>query len=156
MSTWHTFRTEAPDLSAAVQARFEANTHHVLATLRADGSPRVSGTEVKLVEGDLWLGSMPDARKALDLRRDPRCALHSTPSDAEMVEGDAKVDAIAVEVTDEPERERIMTLLGGGPGPGHVFRLDLQRVVLTTVEHDPDQLVVTTWRPDAGVTTVTR
>ena len=156
MSSWHAFRDDAPDLAAEVQARFEANTHHVLATLRADGSPRLSGTEVTLVEDDLWLGSMPDARKALDLRRDPRCALHSNPSDTEMVDGDAKIDAIVVEVTDEPERERVMTLLGGAPGPGHVFRLDLQRVVLTAVEHDPDALVVTTWRPGVGVETIRR
>src|SRR5262249_33284616 len=43
MATWMTFRTEAPDLAAVIQGRFTSHLHHILATLRADGSPRVSG-----------------------------------------------------------------------------------------------------------------
>jgi hypothetical protein len=40
-----------------------------LATLRRDGSPRISGTEVEFTDGQVWLGMMPGSLKALDLRR---------------------------------------------------------------------------------------
>ena len=91
MASWDEVSKAAPELSAAVQRVFDAHIHKVMATLRRDGSPRVSGTEVSFRDGDVWLGSMPDALKAHDLRRDPRCALHSSPSDAEMTGGDAKI-----------------------------------------------------------------
>ncbi|MDI9973605.1 pyridoxamine 5'-phosphate oxidase family protein [Rhodococcus sp. IEGM 1307] len=85
MTNWTQFETEAPDLAKAVAARFEAHKHHVLATLRKDGSPRVSGTEVEFYEGALLLGSMVGARKVQDLQRDPRFSLHSNPGHHTMV-----------------------------------------------------------------------
>src|SRR6476661_8461672 len=100
-TTYDDLAQQAPELAAAIRARFEAERHHVLATLRADGSPRVSGTEVGFRNGQLFLGSMPDARKALDLRRDPRCALHAHTGDGTMAGGDGKVSGRAVEATDE-------------------------------------------------------
>ncbi|MDJ0111546.1 pyridoxamine 5'-phosphate oxidase family protein, partial [Rhodococcus erythropolis] len=39
MVTWKQFSEEVPALAVAVQARFKAHKHHVLATLRKDGSP---------------------------------------------------------------------------------------------------------------------
>ena len=70
MATWEEFSAEAPELAAAARRGFQAARHHVLATLRRDGSPRVSGTEVDFRGPDLALGSMGGARKAADLRRD--------------------------------------------------------------------------------------
>ena len=67
----------------------------MLATLRRDGSPRISGIEVTFADGQLWLGMMPDSRKALDLQRDPRFALHSAPLDADLKDGDAKISGRA-------------------------------------------------------------
>ncbi|MBA3464363.1 MAG: pyridoxamine 5'-phosphate oxidase family protein, partial [Deltaproteobacteria bacterium] len=51
--------------------------HKTVATLRRDGSPRVSGTELTSYDGQLWLAGMPGALRFADLRRDPRFALHS-------------------------------------------------------------------------------
>ncbi|MEY9213294.1 pyridoxamine 5'-phosphate oxidase family protein [Thermobifida halotolerans] len=148
MTTWESFAAEAPGLAAAVRARFEANKHHVLATLRRDGSPRVSGTEVAFHGADLTLGSMPGAVKALDLRRDGRFALHANPGDSSMEGGDAKLSGIAVEVTDPGELEAFRTH-GVPPGPFHLFRLDLREAVLTSVADDT--LVIDTWREGAGL-----
>jgi hypothetical protein len=155
MADWTTFSDEAPELAAKVRARFEANTHHVLGTLRADGSPRLSGTEVRIIDGQLMSGSMWQARKALDLEHDPRCAFHTNPSDPSMDGGDAKVDALAVEINDEAAKAAAFEAMGAPPGPGHLFRYDLLRIALIEVETDPDQLVVTTWQP-GGETTVVR
>src|SRR6266508_6283529 len=77
MATWDEFAAAAPELAARVRAAFDRGVNKLLATLRRDGSPRISGIETTLKDGELWLGMMPQSRKALDLRRDPRMALHS-------------------------------------------------------------------------------
>jgi hypothetical protein len=139
MATWKQFEDEAPDLAALIRARFEAAETHVLATLRKDGSPRVSGSEVAFLGPDLSFGSMPGARKAHDLQRDRRCAIHAHPSTG----GDAKVAGIAVEVTG---KERSAYVTGSEPpGDAHAFRLDLREAVVTSVEDD--ELVIRLWRP---------
>src|SRR4051794_36492476 len=153
MTTYDDFAEQAPELAAAVRARFQAEKHHVLATLRADGSPRVSGTEVGFRNGELFLGSMPDARKALDLRRDPRCALHAHTGDGTMAGGDAKVAGRAVEATDEPTLQAFRSEQQPA-GPYHLFLLDLAEAVLTTVADD--QLVIQQWRPGKPVRTTRR
>ncbi|MFJ9519789.1 pyridoxamine 5'-phosphate oxidase family protein [Kitasatospora sp. NPDC101801] len=155
MTTWQDFEREAPDLAPAVRARFEANRHHVLATLRAGGAPRVSGTEVQFIGADLTFGSMYGAVKALDLRRDGRFALHSNPSDPTMAGGDAKVSGLARELTDEVELSAYAAELPAPqPGPFHAFRLEPTEVVLTEVAGD--ELVIRSWRPGQEVRTVRR
>ncbi|AUY52033.1 pyridoxamine 5'-phosphate oxidase family protein [Streptomyces sp. CB01881] len=155
MATWQDFEHEEPDLASAVRARFEANKHHVLATLRKDGSPRVSGTEVEFVGADLTLGSMFGAVKARDLQRDGRFALHAHPGDETMEGGDSKVSGRAVEITDEVELAAWEAdLPEPPPGPFHAFRLELEQVVHTTVGED--HLWITSWRPGEPVKRVQR
>lgn len=149
MATWQRFDEEAPRLAALVLARFTTQRHHVLATLRKDGSPRVSGTEIRLRDGELTLGSMPDALKAHDLRRDGRFALHAHPGDGSMDGGDAKVAGLAVEITD-PAELRAFEEPGRPPGPFHAFRLDLREAVLTEIEGG-DHLLIRRWTPGRPV-----
>ena len=66
-ATWKEFEEQAPELAAAIGARFGAVLHAVLATLRVDGSPRLTGLKTRLGDGELWLAMMPDSRKADDL-----------------------------------------------------------------------------------------
>ena len=148
MTTWAQFENEASDFAAMVRARFEAAETHILATLRKDGSPRVSGTEVNFTGSDLCLGSMLNAVKALDLQRDGRCAIHAHPSH----DGDAKVAGIATEVTGEAKNAYVTG--GEPPGGFHAFRLELSEAVVTAVEGD--ELVIRFWRPGQGVRTIRR
>jgi hypothetical protein len=145
VASWAEFERQAPELAAAVQARFGATLHSVLATLRADGSPRLTGLETPIRHGELWLAMMPDSRKAADLRRDPRFALHSTPQ-TELVEGDAKVNGRAVPVTDvETVAEFVGELPQELPPSGiGLFRCDLTDASLTRVMGD--ELVIDSWR----------
>ncbi|MBO2455672.1 pyridoxamine 5'-phosphate oxidase family protein [Actinomadura barringtoniae] len=149
MAKWEEFEREAADLAGVVRARFEAADTHVLATLRVDGSPRVSGTEVDFMNGDLSFGSMLNARKAHDLRRDGRCAIHAHPSS----DGDAKATGAAIEIT-SPEEKKAYTTGSEPPGDFHVFRLELREVVVTGVEGDA--LVIRLWRPGRPVETLRR
>ncbi|GAA5106039.1 pyridoxamine 5'-phosphate oxidase family protein [Nocardia iowensis] len=145
MATWQQFASEAPELAAQVRSRFEAHKTHVLATLRRDGAPRVSGSEVEFIGPDLMFGSMPAAMKAADLRRDGRCAIHAHPGD-----GDAKVMGVAVEITGPAK-----AAFGSPPGV-HDFRLDLTDAVLTSVDTAAELLVIQHWRPGSGVTVTRR
>ena len=149
MATWAQFESEASQFAAMVRARFEAAETHVLATLRKDGFPRVSGSEVAFKGPDLSFGSMPDAVKALDLQRDGCCcAIHAHPNK----DGDAKVAGIAVEVTGEAKNAYVTG--GEPPGGSHAFRLEVQEAVITAVEGD--ELVIRVRHPGLGVRTIRR
>jgi hypothetical protein len=145
MASWTQFERQAPELASAIRERFGAHLHSVLATLRADGSPRLTGLETRFEHGELWLAMMPDSRKAADLRRDPRFALHSTPQ-TELIEGDAKVNGSASEATDPETLANFVEELGQEAPPSGVglFRCELTDASLTRV--DGDELVVDSWR----------
>ena len=137
--------------------RFGTFRHHILATLRKDGSPRTSGLEVQFLNGELWFGMMPGSLKALDLRRDPRFALQSNPGEGtELTVGDVRVSGRAIEV-DDPEVVARYTGQVEVPDPSsfHLFRTELTEVVRTYVEDDT-YLVVEVWHPDAPLRTVKR
>jgi len=155
MATWEQFSREAPDLAKAVRARFEATKHHVIATLRRDGSPRVSGTEVDFFGPDLIIGSMWQAVKAKDLQRNGRFALHSNPGDSSMEGGDAKISGRAIEVTD-PDELRAFVSEEHPPEPFHLFRLSPEEVVRTSISADEKYLVIESWRPGGPVRTIDR
>src|SRR6478735_12629137 len=76
MAAWKDVEQAEPEFAAKVRGTFDARKHKTIATLRADGSPRISGIESEFADGELRFGSMPGARKGADLRRDPRFALH--------------------------------------------------------------------------------
>ncbi len=146
MARWEQFVAADPDFAAHVRRCFAIRKHATLASLRKDGSPRISGTEVEFSDdGEIYLGMMASSLKALDLRRDPRLALHCPTEDAPEADpaswlGDAKISGLGVEVTDP------------APADGsHRFRIDVNEVVLTTV--GGDHLVIRSWHPGRGIET---
>jgi hypothetical protein len=145
-ATWQRFTDDDAELAGRVLARFEANKHHILATLRRDGAPRVSGTEVQFVDGDLYAGMMTGSIKGRDLRRDARFALHSHPGDSSMAGGDAKLAGRAALVTDPAAIQRYTGEVGPPPD-FDLFRLELSEVVVTSLHPDGDRLVIETWTP---------
>jgi hypothetical protein len=155
MPSWSSFEQSAPELAAAVRRHLEAHKHKTLATLRGDGSPRVSGTESEIVDGELWIGSMWQARKARDLQRDPRYALHSGSDDPPAWTGDAKVAGVAEEITDP---ERVAAINGGKapPGPSHLFRLDVREASVVRLNEAGNGIVIDVWTPGGGVRSISR
>jgi len=129
VAPWQQILDTAPHFAAAVRRHFDARTHKTIATLRVDGSPRISGIEASFANGDLSFGSMSNARKAYDLRRDQRFALHSGSMDPPDWEGDAKISGRAQEV--EPNR----------------FRADIEEAVVVRLNEARDGLVIELWRP---------
>ncbi|WP_406258338.1 pyridoxamine 5'-phosphate oxidase family protein [Streptomyces nigra] len=154
-ANWSAFVTAEPEFARLVEVRFGAFTHHVLATLRKDGSPRTSGLEVRFLNGELWLGMMPDSLKALDLRRDPRFALQANPGEGQtMGGGDVRIGGRALEV-DDPAQKAAYGEEVEPPEPFHLFRAELTEVVRTYVE-DEKYLVVQVWKPGGQVRVIKR
>ena len=141
MASWREFEAEAPELAARALTYLEAGTHKTLATLRKDGSPRISGTEAEIVDGELQLGSMLNAVKAKDLLRDGRFALHSASPSPPEWDGDAKVAGVAVEV----EREGY-----------HLFRADIREVVVISLNEERTKMVVESWHEGRGTSRIER
>ena len=150
MPSWSEVETEAPELAALARSYFDAFTHKTLATLRRDGSPRISGTEVEFADGELWLGSMWQSVKARDLQRDPRFALHSGSADPADWTGDAKLAGRVEEITDPAVIEAI-----NGPKapaePSHLFRADVGELVVVRLGEPADHLVIESWHAGRGV-----
>ena len=155
VASWNGFEQQGPELSGALRRQFTATMHCILGTLRADGSPRLTGLEAHFGEGELWLAMMPDSRKADDLRRDPRFSLHSAP-DVSLVEGDAKVNGLAIPVDDDETRARFAaTLPQPPPSSGFaLFRGDLTDASLARV--DGDHMVIDIWRDGEAARQVRR
>lgn len=148
MVSWGAFEEAEPEFAARVRAIFDLEKAKVLATLRADGAPRVSGIEIEFTCAELVFGSMPDARKGTDLHRDGRLAVHSAPRDWSAgvgPPGDAKIAGRAVNT---------------GPLTGEIegesFRVDLTEVVVTSLTEDATMLRVESWRPGGGLRRVER
>jgi hypothetical protein len=155
MPSWTEFEAAAPALAERVRSRLDAHVHKTLATVRRDGAPRISGTETAFAEGDLWIGSMWHARKALDLQRDPRFALHSGSDDPPGWNGDAKLAGVVEEITD-PERVRAINGPKAPPGPSHLFRLDLREVSVVALHESGQAIEIEVWTPSHGVRTIER
>ena len=158
MASFADVESREPEFAARVRAVFDAHEHKFLATLRADGSPRISGITMHFVAGEPWLAGMPDSVKFADLRRDPRFALHSGSSEPDAFSGDAKLSGRATEVTDPAERSSYARAAGVPKAMMHfvLFRVDLEQVVLVALDERKRALAISSWRPGTGLTRTLR
>jgi hypothetical protein len=152
MASWQEIEADAAEFAAKVRERFEAGTNKTLATVRRDGSPRISASEAQFEDGEITFGMMGGSMKLLDVRRDPRIAMHSPTLEppAEHPEtwpGDAKLAGIAVELPPPAETP----FAGSGS-----FRIDIHEVALTYVGVPADHLVIETWHEGRGYRRRTR
>ena len=136
----------------------DAHVHKTLATLRADGSPRISGIEARFIEDELWFGSMPGSRKNADLARDPRFALHSGSIDPPEWEGDAKVSGLAEEIADRDRKAEIFKAMGAEEVPldSALYRADVREIALTRLTAAKDELAIDFWSEVGGARSLTR
>ena len=149
MTAWSEVESAQPEFAQRVRALFEAHRHKTIATVRADGSPRISGIESTFDKGELSFGSMAHARKGADLLRDPRFALHSATIDP--VEGseaawpgEAKISGRAI-VAEPVEGQ-----------DGDLFHADIAEVVHTHLDDRATMLVIEWWTAADGLRRVSR
>ncbi len=154
---WAEFEAAAPELASFVRERLAAHRHRLLATLRADGSPRISGIEVTIDRGELWVGGLPGSLKFADLHRDPRLALHSGSDDPPGWRGDARLSGRAVFVDDEDTKAAFLEAAGGAPpGPFELFRLEIAEASTVREAETGDHLVIESWRPGEEIRRIAR
>jgi hypothetical protein len=145
MANWTQIEREAPEFAARVRERFAAGTNKTIATLRRDGSPRISAIECTFEQGEVTIGMMDGSLKLLDVRRDPRIALHcptlEPPPDPAGWPGDAKLAGVVVEISEPADNPHV----GAG-----FFRIDVREVTLTYVGDPADHLVIESWHAGRG------
>jgi hypothetical protein len=155
MPSWKEIDQEEPEFALRVRRLMDAGRHKTIATLRVDGSPRISGIECEFTDTELRFGSMSGARKEADLKRDPRFALHGPtfhPEEGKEKDwpGEAKVAGRAIAAG-------CVTTDGVNHEPdGEMFVADITEVVITALNADGTKLVVESWTPDRGLQKVER
>ena len=155
VSSWSEIEQLQPEFAARARALMSAGRHKTIATLRADGSPRISGIECEFADGHLRFGSMSGARKGADLARDPRFAIHGPTFHPEPgLEGDwpgeAKVAGRAIRV------DPVTSVGADDESEGEMFNADVTEVVITALNPAATKLVVESWTPDRGLRRVER
>ena len=154
--TWAEFEQADPALAGRVLGRLESHRHTIMATLQADGSPRLSGMESPVRSGHLWLAMTPGSRKAADLGRDPRFSLHSAPDTEDLPEGDTRIDGTVL-AADADQQAKFLA--------GHRHPIEdpsimvlyvalISRVVLVRVSER--SLLIESWTPTTGRNTQCR
>jgi hypothetical protein len=158
VASWAEIEDAAPDLARLARTLLEAHVHKTIATLRADGSPRISGIEAKFIDDDLWFGSMPGSRKSADLARDPRFSLHSGSIDPPGWEGDAKLSGVAEEVSDPGRKLELFRAMGAEEvsDDSALYRADLDELSVTRLTAAKDELAIDFWGEAAGLRSLTR
>jgi hypothetical protein len=154
--SWRDLARDAPELAREGRTRFERTRVALLGTIREDGSPRISPIEPYLVAGELVVGVMPSP-KLDDLRRDPRCVLHSSVSDIDGSEGEFKVHGRAVSTVDPTFLDADGAWWAGRePGQAGVFRIEIDEAVLVTWSADQGRMMTARWSRAAGTRERTR
>jgi hypothetical protein len=94
----------------------------LVATIRRDGTPRLSPVEPFVMDGELWLSMLGQSTKAVDLIRDPRVLVHGVVTNRDGRDGEFKVRGSARNETDSGVQRRyaeaVSQALGWKPEAG--------------------------------------
>lgn len=149
---WDELERRQPRLASVGRRRLIEPGVLLVATIRRDGTPRLSPVEPFVMDGALLLSMMWGSRKAADLLRDPRVLLHSIVTGRDGADGEFKVRGRAF-VEDDPilqqrYAEQVGEQLGWHPVPGrfHLFSIDIDDVVYLRYDATGDQYLAS-WPP---------
>ncbi len=162
-TTFAEFEANAPEIGAFVRKKIETTGLAMVGTIRGDGWPRVSAWELFITDGRIYVGSMPNAVKVKDLRRDPRCCVMTPLADKDDLEGEGKLFCVAREISTREEHERVRQAfkeirdfdMGEYDGSGHVFEMAVEGGAFQRVVGDPtsdsSSFRTTSWNPRDGL-----
>jgi hypothetical protein len=141
MLRWVDFEEAAPELAKLGRERFERFGFLFVATVRADGGPRVNPVEAYVVNGHLVLNMMWRSLKARDLLRDPRAYLHTPITDRLGAPGEFKLTGKALPIEDPALLEATADTIEAKidwrpPARSHFFTVDVERVAFITYDED--------------------
>jgi Pyridoxamine 5'-phosphate oxidase len=157
VTVWRDFEEAESELAAAARERLERTGLALLATLRANGSPRIDPVEPFFAKGHLLVGLLAWSPKARNLLRDPRFALHSAVSDPNGSEGELKVLGRAVEMAAPAVRDVPAAWWVERPeADARVFSLEPASVVLVDWDLETGRMRQRRWSPVGGVRDTSR
>jgi Pyridoxamine 5'-phosphate oxidase len=148
---WDEFAEAAPELAEFGRRLFEEFTLVYLATVRADGGPRVHPLTITLADGDLYVFVVHGTPKCGDLLRDGRYALHSFPrfrggTLGGYVDHEFGCSGRATPVADPATRAAVEAVHNDTVRPGDVlFRFDIERAFAKSRDA-ARRAVYTRWR----------
>jgi Pyridoxamine 5'-phosphate oxidase len=150
--TWRELEGAAPEIARLGRERLDAARVALLGTLRGDGSPRISPVEPYLAEGNLVFGAMAWSLKARDLRRDPRCVMHSAVTGPDAGEGELKLYGRAMKADQQvldacPEGWWV----GRPAQSAYVFALSIEAATFIDWDYARREMTVRRWSPDRGL-----
>lgn len=129
---WRDLETSEPELAAFGAARLDGKVAY-LATLRADGAPRVHPMTPIIGQGHLFVFMEPTSPKGHDLERDGRYAIHCGVSDTSGESGEFSIAGRAVRVTDPELRALAVKSSSYAPRDRYVlFEFLVERAAATT------------------------
>jgi len=149
---WRDFEAAAPTLAELGRERFERSGVAVLATLRRDGSPRISPVEPHVALGHLLFGIMRSAKRH-DLLRDPRSAIHSASSDPNGSDGEFKVHGRAELIVDPLIRDGDYEAWWRAfpADASDVFSMDIDSAAFLQWDFKRAELAVESWSAEHGL-----
>jgi hypothetical protein len=150
---WSELERRQPGLAGLARQRLLGPGVVLVATIRGDGTPRVSPVEPFVLDGALWLSMLWHSRKAADLLRDPRILVHSVITSRDGGEGEFKIrgTARAEENPDVQARyaAAVGASLGWTPEPGrfHLFAVAIGEVTFIRYDDASGDQHVAQWPP---------
>ena len=138
---WSDLGSTQPGLARLAQERLIDPGVVLVATIRHDGTPRLSPVEPYVLAGELWLSMMWQSTKARDLLHDPRILVHSVITSRDGTEGEFKIRGTTRAEDDLAVQRRyadaVAASLGWDPQPGrfHLFAVNISQV--TFITYDP-------------------
>jgi hypothetical protein len=150
---WSDLQNAQPRLAALVQERLLAPGVVLVATIRRDGTPRLSPVEPFVLDDELWLSMLWQSTKAADLERDPRILVHSIVTGRDGGEGEFKIRGIVRAEQDPDVRDRyaaaVTASLGWTPTPGrfHLFAVGIEQVTFIRYDDATGDQHVAMWPP---------
>jgi hypothetical protein len=155
--TWRELELAAPEIAEPGKARLDETRVALLATLRRDGSPRVSPIEPFFAAGQLLFGAMAWTLKARDLERDARCTLHSAITGPNEGEPELKLYGRAIEADDDL---RAACPTGWWTDQPHeaarVFSLSIEEAAFVIWDYEGGEMTVRRWSRETGLKTSRR
>jgi Pyridoxamine 5'-phosphate oxidase len=147
---WEDLEGAAPEIAQLGRESLDRARVGLLGTLRKDGSPRISPVEPYFAEGHLLFGAMAWSLKVRDLRRDPRCVLHSAISGPDAGEGELKLYGRAAEA-DERLRDACEGWWIGGPRESAVvFSLSIEEAAFVNWDYQQGEMIARRWSRELG------
>jgi hypothetical protein len=159
MARWADLEASAPELAARGRELIDRFRFVYIATLRRDGTPRISAVEARIASGELAMSMIPGTLKARDLLRDSRLALNAPLEHPDDPNEEFKLRGRALEVSDHELKEAVASAVDSTSGwrpplDWHFFSVDISQAA--SIVWSEGVMRMSRWSPDEGVREIER